>query len=274
VEALSDGLEIEAMAESTGNVHIRHEANPDVPKGRKMWVPLENNPEVMTSLIHKLGLSESLSFHDVFSIDDPDLLAFVPRPAHALLLVFPVSKSYETYRMQEDAERPYYNGKGPEEPVIWYKQTIGNACGMMGLLHAVSNGSSREFIEPNSTIGRLVRDAVPLDPEERADLLYNSSDLENAHQSSAQEGQSQAPGAADDIDLHYVCFVKDPKTNHLWELDGRRRGPLDRGVLESGDDVLSPKALDLGPRKFMKREEEIGGGELRFSMITLAPSLD
>jgi ubiquitin carboxyl-terminal hydrolase L3 len=79
------------------------------------------------------------------------------------------------------------------------------------------------------------------------------------------------PGAEDDIDLHYVCFVKDEK-NHLWEMDGRRKGPLDRGVLQEDQDVLSEKALDLGVRRFLKREEETGGGELRFSLITLAPS--
>jgi len=247
--------------------------DPDVPKTKKMWVPLENNPEVMTSLVHKLGLSSTLSFHDVFSIDDPDLLAFVPRPALALLLVFPISKTYETHRMEEDSDRPVYNGKGDEEPVIWYKQTIGNACGMIGLLHAVSNGHSKKFIDRGSDLWELVDKAIPLTPNERADVLYNSQALENAHQSSAQEGQSKAPGATDDIDLHYVCFVKDDR-NQLWELDGRRKGPINRGHLDADDDVLSQKALDLGPRQFMKREEEMGGGELRFSLVTLAPSLD
>lgn len=111
----------------------------------------ENNPDVMTSLVHKMGMSESLSFHDVFSIDDPDLLSFVPRPANALLLVFPVSKTYLSHREEEDANLPLYDGKGPEEQVVWYKQTIGNACGMMGVLHAVSNGSSRDFIGMQSS---------------------------------------------------------------------------------------------------------------------------
>lgn len=60
----------------------------------------------MTTLLLNLGLSPTLSFHDVFSISDPDLLAFVPRPAHALLLVFPVSKTYETFRAAEDAPKP------------------------------------------------------------------------------------------------------------------------------------------------------------------------
>ncbi|KIN04533.1 hypothetical protein OIDMADRAFT_101497 [Oidiodendron maius Zn] len=244
--------------------------DPDVPKTSKAFVPLENNPEVMTSLVHKLGLSPTLAFHDVWSIDDPEMLSFVPRPANALLLVFPVSKAYETSRMEEDADKPEYDGTGAE-PVIWYKQTIRNACGLIGVLHAVSNGSSRSLIAQDSDLYQLIKDATPLQPIDRANLLYNSRALEAAHASAASEGQSSAPDANDDIDLHFVCFVKDA-TNHLWEMDGRRKGPLDRGQLGHEEDVLSEKALDLGPRKFIQREIAISGGELRFSLITLAPS--
>lgn len=126
---------------------------------------------------------------------------------------------------------------------------------------------------PGSDLAKLLDEAIPLGPTERADLLYDSSALETAHQSAAQQGQSGAPDAEDAIDLHYVCFVKD-KQGHLWEMDGRRKGPLDRGVLAEDEDVLSERALELGVRRFIKREEESGGGELRFSLVTLAPSLD
>lgn len=100
----------------------------------------------MSSLVHKLGLSTGLAWHDVYSIDDPSLLAFVPRPAHALLLVFPTSSAYEKARNEEDEPLSYYSGTGPEEEVLWFKQTIGNACGLMGLLHAACNGMTRDLI--------------------------------------------------------------------------------------------------------------------------------
>src|SRR5436853_7305224 len=101
------------------------------------------------------------------------------------------------------------------------------------------------FLEPNTDLAKLIKDAIPLAPTERADLLYNSQALEHAHQDAASQGQSSTPSAEENVDLHYVCFVKDPKTNHLWELDGRRTGPLDRGALDPDDDVLSEKALNL-----------------------------
>lgn len=116
---------------------------------------LENNPEVMSSLLQKLGMSADISFHDVYSIDEPDLLSFVPRPALALLLVFPVSDTYEKFRAEEDASKSEYQGSGAAEEVIWYKQTIRNACGLMGILHCVSNGDARSHVRRFSNIPLL-----------------------------------------------------------------------------------------------------------------------
>ncbi len=127
--------------------------------------------------------------------------------------------------------------------------------------------------DPSSDLSALLESAIPLKPLQRAELLYESKALESAHQSAASKGDTAAPPAESNVDLHYVCFVKS-KNNHLWELDGRRKGPLDRGVLGPEDDVLSEKGLMLGVRSFLKREEEAGGGELRFSLVALAPSLE
>jgi len=124
-------------------------------KARKAFIPLECNPDVMTALIRKLGISKELSFHDVYSIDEPELLAFVPRPVHALLLVFPVTKTYQEAKSAEDADKPHYNGSGDEENVIWFKQTIKNACGMFGVLHGVCNGGARDYIGSYSIVNVL-----------------------------------------------------------------------------------------------------------------------
>ena len=112
---------------------------------------VENNPDVMTTLVHNLGLSRDLSWHDVFSLNDPDLLAFVPRPSHALLLVFPTSAVYKKFTTEADASISEYTASGPQEEVLWFKQTIGNACGLYGLLHAVCNGVTREFISQSQS---------------------------------------------------------------------------------------------------------------------------
>ncbi|KAI1853335.1 hypothetical protein JX265_000166 [Neoarthrinium moseri] len=246
------------------------QTHPDPPPGASpAFIPLEANPELMTSLLRKLGLSAALQVHDVYSISDPELLAFIPRPALALLLVFPVSAVYESQRMAEDAPLPEYAAKGPAEPVVWFKQTIRNACGLMGLLHAVSNGPARGYVESGSDLDKLIKDAIPLAPAERSKLLERTSSLATAHQEAASQGDTAAPDAQDDVDLHYVCFVK-TEDGTLWELDGRRKGPIARGKLEESEDVLSESALLWGPLKFLERE----GADMRFSCVALAGSLE
>ncbi|KAK7416219.1 ubiquitinyl hydrolase 1 [Neonectria magnoliae] len=245
--------------------------NPNVPKdeGRPAFIPLEANPQLMTSLIHKLGVSEALQLHDVYSLTDPDLLAFIPRPALALLLVFPVSATYESHRMAEDSITEEYNRKGEGEPVLWWRQTIRNACGLMGLLHAVSNGPAKDFIEEGSTLDNIIKKSTPLAGRERSQVLEDCPELATAHKEAASEGDTPAPAAEDDIDLHYVTFAKG-SDGGLWELDGRRQGPIRRGDLNKDEDVLSEKGLSLGVLKFLERE----GGDLRFSAVALAGTLD
>ncbi|KYK57883.1 putative ubiquitin thiolesterase L3 [Drechmeria coniospora] len=243
--------------------------SPDPRQGAPAFIPLEANPQLMTSLIHKLGVSSALGVHDVYSLTDPDMLAFVPRPALALLLVFPVSAEYESQRMAEDSLMEEYAGKGDGEPVVWWKQTIKNACGMMGLLHAVSNGPARDFIEEGSTLGNLLQQSIPLPPRERSALLERTGALATAHREAASAGDTAPPAAEDDIDLHYVCFSRGTDGG-LWELDGRRKGPIRRGDLDKDEDVLSAKGLAMGALKFLARE----GGDLRFSAVALAASMD
>lgn len=123
--------------------------------------------------------------------------------------------------------------------------------------------------EPDSDLDKLLKEAIPLPPDQRARLLETSRSLAQAHHSAASQGDTAAPQATDDVDLHYVCFVK-TSDGTLWELDGRRKGPLEKGKLDSGEDVLSDKALALGPLKFLER----AGEDLRFSAVALAGSVD
>lgn len=225
----------------------------------------------MSQLAHKLGLSSQYRFHDVYSLDEQSLLALVPRSCHAVLFIFPMTPVSADFYNQDEADRPKYNGcgAGPEEPVMWFHQTIRHACGLIGLLHCISNMRIPHALEPSSTLDTLFKEATPLDPERRAQLLYDSSVLEAAHQEAAQEGDSIAPLAEEYDDPHaFTAFVKG-SDGHLWELEGRRKGPVDRGQLGPDDDCLSEMALNLGPRAYVKREAEAGSDDVRFSCIAL-----
>ncbi|KAE8447195.1 hypothetical protein EG329_011026 [Mollisiaceae sp. DMI_Dod_QoI] len=242
----------------------------EIINGKKTFTVLENNPEVMTPLAHKLGLSPSLQFYDVYSLTEPSLLSLIPRPVLALLVIIPFTPSWHEDRIAEDADKLPYAGKGDEEPVVWFMQTIGHACGSIGLVHCLLNGPAKEHILPGSFLEKLREEAIPLGMEDRAKLLHDSKEFEDAHQSVAEVGDTAAPSAAagDKLGQHFVAFVKEG--GKLWELEGGRMGPLDRGGLGEDEDVLSERAISLGLGRVIELEKNGGGNDLRFSCIALA----
>ncbi len=113
---------------------------------RKVYIPLESNPEVFTKLIHTLGVNENVVVQDVFSLDDPDLVALTPRPVYALIFTLIGTEKYIKWKQEDERDRPVYNGRGEGEEVVWFEQTIHNACGFYGILHSISNGSAVDHI--------------------------------------------------------------------------------------------------------------------------------
>lgn len=228
----------------------------------------------MNTLSKTLGLSPKLQFHDVYSLTEPSLLALIPRPVLALLVIIPLTHAWHASRLAEDEKVGEYEGKGESEPVIWFKQTIGHACGSIGLLHCLINGPAAKHIEPGSTLAKLREQAIPLGMVDRAKMLYDSQAFEEAHQSVAEMGDTAAPSAEEGHRLgqHFVAFVK--VDGKLWELEGGRKGPICRGELGEDEDVMSERAWGLGLGRVIEMEKNSGGGDLRFSCIALAESCD
>jgi ubiquitin carboxyl-terminal hydrolase L3 len=241
---------------------------------KKTFTMLENNPLVMDNLAKALGLDDSLSFHDIYSLTDLDLLAFIPRPALALLVIIPFTPTWHEMRTTEDKDKREYEKSGDEDPVIWFKQTINHACGGIGLVHCLINGEASEHIKPGSALDQIRKEALPKKMMERAKVLEDSDAFEKAHAEAAALGDTTAPTAEEGEHLgqHFVAFVKG-KDGHLWELEGGRMGPLDRGLLKEDEDVLSPAALELGLGRLIRIESE-KGGDLRFSAVALAGSFE
>ncbi|KAH8668704.1 ubiquitin carboxyl-terminal hydrolase [Xylariales sp. PMI_506] len=234
---------------------------------RKHYIPLESNPELFTKFVQQLGLSPALAFHDVLSMEDPELLGLVPRPVLALILVFPTTPTYDAHVAAVDREASAYSGSGEGEAVVWFKQTIHNACGLYGILHALSNGDARYFIASDSHLAHLLEACVPLAPHERALVLENDEKLEVVYRDIATQGCSAVPDdPEEEVNYHYVCFVQSRKDSHLYRLDGDRKGPVDLGLLHEGSDMLSREVVDI-VQKFMS----ICALDLGFSLMALGP---
>lgn len=239
--------------------------------------PVENNPEILTYLAHRLGLSPGLKFQDIYSLTDMDLLSFIPRPAHALLFIYPTTPSSESAFEASQRSRPPYpskagsDGSSPTapEPVLWFPQTIEHACGLYGLLHCTtSSATARPHILPSTPLAEIVSAAGPLSLAGRCHLLETSSVLESAHADAAGLGDTTPPALGEEPGHAFVAFVK-AQDGHLWEIEGRgTAGPQDLGPLTDDEDVLSPVAVERGPMRHILREQE-AGGTLRFSCTAL-----
>lgn len=122
-------------------------------------------------------------------------------------------------------------------PYVASLTQIGNACGTIGLLHAISNSRAASAVQAGTPLAQLLEAARSAPQEQRPQLLETCDALRDAHAQTAGEGQTAAPEAHAQVDLHFVAFVRGP-SGKLIELDGRRRGPIER-------DVDVPTAADL-----------------------------
>jgi len=161
-----------------------------------------------------------------------ELLALVPQPSKALLLIFPLSEKLEEARKAEDLKIASEGQHKLDPTIIFIKQTIGNACGTIGLLHALANADVT--IDPTSPLAKFFEEIGPLTPELRAEALVETQLFADAHVTAANLGQSAVPRQDEDVDLHFVAFIhamsaEVPGEKRLVELDGRRPSPVDHG---------------------------------------------
>ncbi|KAJ5549719.1 hypothetical protein N7535_002344 [Penicillium sp. DV-2018c] len=244
-------------------------SNPGVQiiNGQKTFIPLENNPEVHTHLCKSLGVSPMLTFHDILSTS-PETLSYVPRPVDALIFLCD-EPIFTAARSRVDPTIPKYQGSGPNEPVLWMKQTIRHACGLMAVLHVVLNLENGKFITAGSKLEALVKQAVELGPAERAQLLYDSKFLEEAHMDAASQGCSIVPSPQEECRYHFIAFVK--KDGKVWELNGGMNGPLLRGEIEG--DLLSDEGLDMTVRDFLDAADMVVHSGMSIVAVAVDPSL-
>lgn len=226
------------------------------------WVPLEANPELFNAWASALGLDTSkYAFYDIFGLD-PELLAMVPGPVEAVLLLFPLSPKIEAARQARETCLA-------QDDLLWFPQTIGNACGTIGLLHAIANSAASQAVQPDTALAHLLSQARSVPAEARPDVLVQCEALRNAHATTAAQGQTTAPDADDDVDLHFIAFVRSASSGALIELDGRQsRGPIVRLPHIEADELL-PKAAAYIQQHYMAADTD----QVQFNLIALSASV-
>ncbi|KAA8522184.1 hypothetical protein F0562_012857 [Nyssa sinensis] len=204
----------------------------------KRWLPLEANPDVMNQFLWGLGLPEDeAECYDVYGLDEV-LLEMVPKPVLAVLFLYPITSQSEEERILQDTVNKEISSR-----VYFMKQTVGNACGTIGLLHAVGNVTSEIKLLEGSFLDRFFKSTASMGPLERAAFLESDREMEVAHSVAATAGDTEA---SDNVDTHFICFTC--VNGELYELDGRRSGPISHGA-------SSPSSLLLDAAKVIRRDD-------------------
>ncbi|KAI8761691.1 ubiquitin carboxyl-terminal hydrolase [Biomphalaria glabrata] len=203
------------------------------------WIPLESNPKVLNKYVHNLGMDSSWNFVDVYGFD-ADLLAMVPKPVAAIILLFPDTKEL-IGEIQTDYPKDLY----------YTKQTIENACGTVAIVHALANNKNEINFDENKHFKTFLEMTNGLSPEERAKFLEQDNKMGAAHDDCAQEGDTQAPSVDERVKSHFVTFVQFNGT--LYELDGRKDAPVVHGTT-TPDTFLEDSAEVI--KKFISRDPE------------------
>lgn len=232
-------------------------------------VPLESNPEVFSAFAHGLGLDESYAFVDIYSLTDPDLMAFTPKPVKALILLFPLNGFFEASKSDVQGSAP--TSIADDNPV-WFRQSVKNACGLYALLHSL--GNNPEILHGNSKLLSFLQSQTPPQSkyaDEATDNFVFS--ISESNSDMFQQGQSQAPDADEDVNLHYITFVE--KGGKIYELDGRRsQGArlLGEASLAADEGLVGEPLVADRVQWYMDNADE--QSKLQFNLLGLAPSLD
>ncbi|CAO3656855.1 unnamed protein product [Mucor hiemalis] len=184
-----------------------------VEKKRIYWIPLESNPDVLNHIIRNNGVDPDWSFVDFLGFDE-ESLSEIPKQVSAIIFLFPETPKYLEFREKEESYLKIHE-QNISPNIMHFKQTIGNACGMMALIHCLAHNS--HLLQPG-LFSRIVEETKGMSPSERAEYLETCEELAKVHDDAARFGQSSVPELGMDPGHHYIAFVE--VDNHLYELDG------------------------------------------------------
>ncbi|OWZ23576.1 ARP2/3 complex protein [Phytophthora megakarya] len=211
------------------------------------WFPLESSPDVMNAYVSRMGFpTNQFSFCDVLSTEDW-ALAMVPSPVVAVILLYPIKPHTEEADRKEAAK---IDKEGQiESPNVYYMhQTVGNACGTVGILHAIGNMHHLVELTPGSFLDKLFTNTKTKTPDEIGRYLEEDDEVHQNTRASCLKGftavrqKLQLETVNDPIITHFVCFSC--VDGSLYELDGdsRKGRPINHGP-SSPDTILQANTL-------------------------------
>ena len=116
----------------------------------------------------------------------------VPQPVLAVLLLFPISDASEAYKREEEAR---IAAQRTSPKLYWMKQTVGNACGTVGLTHVALNLADKLQLKEGSFFANFLAQTKEQTPDQRAQALDDDQSIGEEHEAVASAGVTDAQEA-------------------------------------------------------------------------------
>jgi ubiquitin carboxyl-terminal hydrolase L3 len=222
----------------------------------RAWHALESNPELWRVYIDKLGVNiNSIDFIEIYSLDDdypvdPSIFAFI--------FLYPDDgRTSSATVCQHSTENSLWTIKQIEE--------LDSCCCLIALLHAIGNNLDKVPLKSGSSLAEFfeVTTTTTMSADERAQILLNNEQIHQAHEQTAEQGQTQMLDSGR-IGHHYIAYVMS-NDGKLFEMNGSSRGPQAKFIGQSSTENFSSSVI----REVKRRTLELNG-DIRFSLIGMA----
>ena len=227
------------------------------------WLPLESNPDLLNEVGAKWGMPANFSFHEILSTS-PDLLALVPQPVEACILLFPCTDNIYAARRKQ---QPSLTAPSTASPLLFLQQhsEFGNACGTIAAIHAIAN--TCKSASSSSPIGSFAKANAGLPAAAVGHSLLSNADLKSSSDATAQSSAAQTACPARDgapLDHHFAAFVT--HDSRCFELDGTKPYPVDHGPVSPASFLAD--VASIVRTQFMAHDPDC----IEFSLIALCSS--
>jgi ubiquitin carboxyl-terminal hydrolase L3 len=218
------------------------------------WHALESDPDLWGAYMEKLGVDgNSLDFVEIYSLDEdypPD------KSIYSFVFLYPCNSSSPL----SNVSQPLIDDK------LWtIKQVedLDSCCCLIALLHAIGNNLDKVTLKPNSPLADFFEKTKSMTADERAEVLLNDTKIHEAHEETAEQGQTEMVDG-DRVGYHYIAYIVS-KSNKLYELNGSTKGPQAKFIGELNEENFYVRVT----REIKQKVNELDG-DIRFNLIGLA----
>jgi ubiquitin carboxyl-terminal hydrolase L3 len=217
------------------------------------WHALESDPDLWREYMEKLGVDvNSLDFIEIYSLEDHPFDDSI----YSFIFLYPDNGSSSI----SNVSQPLMDDK------LWTIKQIeelDSCCCLIALLHAIGNNLDKVILKPNSPLAEFFEKTKTMTADERAEVLLNDTTIHEAHEETAEQGQTEIVDSGK-VGYHYIAYIVS-NNNKLYELNGSTRGPQAKFIGECNEESF----FSCVTREIKQKVNELDG-DIRFNLIGLA----